>query len=1113
MPDPGDYTVGWICAISTEYVAAQTFLDEEHEGGPDCVSSNDDNVYTLGKIGKHNVVIATLPSGEYGTVSAAGVARDMLHTFPNIRVGLMVGIGGGCPSPNHDIRLGDVVVSASQDGKGAVFHYDFGKMIQGQPFHPTALLSEPPRLLRSATQQLQALYERKGHQIEQAINKVFEKSPRLQKKYKRPDKGSDKLYYPSVTQPPRVVDRPERTEDEDNPAIHYGRIASANKVIKDAAFRDSLAEEENILCFEMEAAGLMNHFPCLVIRGICDYSDSHKNKEWQGYAAMTAAAYAKDLLCQIPPNKVEAERKLVDIVSTVAGSVNEIRTNIQIAGDDVKELKSQTRQAKLNDWLSPPDPSINYEKSLVQRQRGTGSWLLDGDAFEGWKTQGRSSFLWIYGNSGSGKTILSSTIIENLSSYQPLYFFFDFSDAEKRTFENMIRALIKQLYYQGEENLLHLESLYSSHKNGNQQPSCQSLCETFFRIIEQTGETWIVLDALDECRKEERKELLLWMNEIQVNPKYRNVHLLVTSRWELDIESGVLEFSHINYTISIQSDIIANDISAYVRWRVREGDGLKRWRSTPKFQDKIEKVIEERAGGMFRWVVCQLDALEVCLDRRSLLAALKSLPTTMDDVYARTLTRIPEAYQENAIRILQFLAYSERPLKVEEIIDMTAVDIEGTPYFDPEHRMPDPSEILLYCSSLVIAVAAGEDSKGVNLQLAHFSVKEYLTSGRVQNDILQHFQELKAKASMANICLAYMLHLGTGISPSMLTKSYPFAEYCAMYWMTFAAVAEGQNQTDADENQKLRTFSQMLFDADRCLYLTYYNLYSPDFSRSNRGQTGKKTVSALYYASLGGLVNTVDCLLSQGADVNAQGNGYHGNALQAASAEGHSKVVELLLSKGADVNAQSGKVYDNALQSAAERGHYRVVELLVDNGADINAPGFKTMWSTGSALQAASAYNRERVVELLLSKGADTNIQSGRYGNALQAALQNGHDRVAEMLVGNGANVNAKGGKYGHALYTASHKNRYELAKLLISKGADVNAHGGLFYDNALQAASIWGFDKIVELLLDNGADVNIQGGRHGTALQAAIKGRHNGVVELLLRRGAKSDLNAKNII
>ena len=324
-----NYTVGWICAITTELVAAQAFLDEKHDG-PEYVSHNDNNDYTLGKVGKHNVVIAVLPDGEYGIASAASVARDMLHSFPNIRLGLMVGIGGGAPSKKHDIRLGDIVVSDPCGANGGVFQYDFGKTIQDQSFRTTGFLNKPPRVLLAAVSTLKAEYESDGHQFESAINGILEKKPKLRRKYMWPGLSTDKLYQSGVVHPQNdgascaatcgddpsiLVSRPERTEEEDNPAIHYGLIASANQLMKDASVRDKLAAEKNVLCFEMEAAGLMNNFPCLVIRGICDYSDSHKNKEWQGYAAMVAAVYAKDLLCRIPPNRVEAEEKICKVLS------------------------------------------------------------------------------------------------------------------------------------------------------------------------------------------------------------------------------------------------------------------------------------------------------------------------------------------------------------------------------------------------------------------------------------------------------------------------------------------------------------------------------------------------------------------------------------------------------------------------------------------------------------------------------------------------------------------------------------------------------------------------------------------------------------------------------
>ncbi|CAI7648129.1 unnamed protein product [Penicillium bialowiezense] len=321
MSDPARYTVGWICALSVEYVAAQEFLDEHHDK-PSWVSPNDENDYSLGNIGEHNVVIAVLPDGEYGTSSAAHVAANMLSTFHNVRIRLLVGIGGGVPSKRHDVRLGDVVVSASRGGEAAVFQNDFGKCIQDQDFQHTRFLDQPPSILRAAVTGIQTQYERKGHQLEEAITRKLNNNRRLRQNYGRPGAATDRLFKSDVVHGSNcgtvscaddisnLVHRLERTEDEDNPTIHYGLIASSNQLMKDALVRDKLAAKKDVLCFEMEAAGVMNSFRCLVIRGICDYSDSHKNKEWQGYAAMVAAAYAKDILQRIPINKIEAEQRI-----------------------------------------------------------------------------------------------------------------------------------------------------------------------------------------------------------------------------------------------------------------------------------------------------------------------------------------------------------------------------------------------------------------------------------------------------------------------------------------------------------------------------------------------------------------------------------------------------------------------------------------------------------------------------------------------------------------------------------------------------------------------------------------------------------------------------------
>ncbi|KAI9037125.1 uncharacterized protein KD926_000842 [Aspergillus affinis] len=225
-----DYMIAWICALPLEMAAAKVMLDETHP--PLHQPKSDSNAYTLGSISGHNIVVACLPSGIYGITSAAVVLANMLPTFPSLRFGLMVGIGGGVPSETNDIRLGDIV---------------------GQ-----------------------------------------------------------------------LVDRKARVTDE--PVTHYGLIASGNQVIKDAKKRDFLAQSMDILCFEMEAAGLVDQLPCLVIRGICDYCDSHKHKGWQGYAALTAAAYTKELLSVAPlavTQSVTTTKFLVTLDLTTVPAIEE----------------------------------------------------------------------------------------------------------------------------------------------------------------------------------------------------------------------------------------------------------------------------------------------------------------------------------------------------------------------------------------------------------------------------------------------------------------------------------------------------------------------------------------------------------------------------------------------------------------------------------------------------------------------------------------------------------------------------------------------------------------------------------------------------------------------
>ncbi|KGO67652.1 hypothetical protein PITC_064150 [Penicillium italicum] len=330
-----DYTVGWVCALLKEFTAAVAMLDEEHPDLPR--KANDDNAYTLGCIGKHNVVVVCLPKGRIGNNNATAAAIRMTSSFPSIKFGLMVGIGGGVPK---SVRLGDVVVSAPGGTFGGVVQWDFGKEEQGDTFKRMGSLNSPPKELLSALMKIGTAHEMKGSKIPQYLKDLETNWPKLALKYIRSKSLKDVLFKADCEH----VDKPntgedheyehegevdyeedeEEEEEEENDCIncdqtkivrrkprdmrvHYGLIASGNKVVKNAQLREEINKKlgGEVLCFEMEAAGLMNDFPCLVIRGICDYADAHKNKNWQEHAAAVAAAFAKELLTFVPAQDVE----------------------------------------------------------------------------------------------------------------------------------------------------------------------------------------------------------------------------------------------------------------------------------------------------------------------------------------------------------------------------------------------------------------------------------------------------------------------------------------------------------------------------------------------------------------------------------------------------------------------------------------------------------------------------------------------------------------------------------------------------------------------------------------------------------------------------------------
>ena len=404
---------------------------------------------------------------------------------------------------------------------------------------------------------------------------------------------------------------------------------------------------------------------------------------------------------------------------------------------------------------------------------------------------------------------------------------------------------------------------------------------------------------------------------------------------------------------------------------------------------------------------------------------LADLPTTLDQTYERILGAIDKDDSQYVLRILRWLAFSARPLRLKEVAEIVAIDVTRNPAFDKDDVLEDPSDALEMCSSLVTTnVAITDGSEDRTIALAHYSIKEYLVSDRIrQSQVALYSLEGQAcNDYIAQCCVGYLLQFqNTEAFSNETIESYQMTRYAAQGWIRHA-------KAGFDSEGPLSRLILKLFSPQNGAYLNWLRVwdpvehYGPQLDR-NRWQFA----NPLYYASYVGLSGIARMLIEQtGADVNAQGGSF-GNALQAALYEGNEQIVELLLSSGADVNAQGGR-FGNALQAASYIGNKEIVELLLSNSADVNAQGGRF----GNTLQAALYKGSKQIVELLLSKGADINAQGGIHGNALQAAVFRGHEQIVELLLGAGFDV----GYYGDALRTAEDWGRDRIAELLLSRGA-----------------------------------------------------------------------------
>ncbi|KAL8402745.1 hypothetical protein RB596_009203 [Gaeumannomyces avenae] len=328
-----DYHVAWICAVrDIELLPARLMLDVNHLA-PSYDTEHNEYTYLFGEINRHNVVLATLLDSNKGNLNSGHLASQLFRTFPAIRITLLVGIGGGIPSspphadPLQDIHLGDVVVGYPLSGNPPSIYYAYGRLKPGgREILHKGRMEDPDRRALSGLDALTSDYEFNPNEVRARLS---EQLKRLREnkthghKFRLPPPDSDKLFKADnhhqgdwgdcdACRGLELVKRPPRQdEDRETFVFHRGMAAIGDQVVQDGEEREKIRElcDGFARCVEMEAAGIKVNRKCLIIRGISDHADSHKNDEWKQCAAGHAAAFARQLLCTIPAGELRAKEE------------------------------------------------------------------------------------------------------------------------------------------------------------------------------------------------------------------------------------------------------------------------------------------------------------------------------------------------------------------------------------------------------------------------------------------------------------------------------------------------------------------------------------------------------------------------------------------------------------------------------------------------------------------------------------------------------------------------------------------------------------------------------------------------------------------------------------
>jgi ankyrin repeat protein len=506
-------------------------------------------------------------------------------------------------------------------------------------------------------------------------------------------------------------------------------------------------------------------------------------------------------------------------------------------------------------------------------------------------------------------------------------------------------------------------------------------------------------------------------------------------------------------------------------------------------------------------VYCQIVYVCGCIPAR-IRHALAELPETLDETYQRTLREINKADWEIVHRLFQFVAVARRPLVVNELAGLLALDFKAgrIPKVNEGWYLEDPVDAVLSTCSSLLAMVEVEGSPII--QFSHFSVREFLTSVRLAEatDVIPrhyHVSMTPAHTLAAQACLGILLHLDkkTIVTRDSLEK-FPLAKYAAEHWVDHARFE--------DLSQNVEDGTKQLFDPRNPHLTICVWIHDPDVLPWERTRQAERPVplrkTPLHYAALWGLHSIAEFLvIEHSQDVHSRGFTDNVTPLHLASNNGHVKVARFLLDRGADLTARN-KSGETPLHLAALQGQEELACVLIEQGADLTAQN-----NVGETpLHLALNWGRVEVVRMLIERGADVTAQNKARITPLHLASLRGPVEVANILFEHGADVTARNKDGSTPLHLAALWGNVEFAGMLIEHGALVAAQN-MDGSTPLHLAAVRGHVKLTRTLIKRHADVTSQNKDQSTPLHLAAAQGQVEVARMLIEHGAALTARDKN--